>query len=172
MKQPDIDRVWETFLRIGQPSNIHSGQHLELMRSAIAPLLVDLQSRGIIGWYSFLIHGNASGVPTVAHDTDSFWHLRVCLEPDIAEETFVASVPPQWEMTRHVPHEEVRRIAGIQEAQLRGDIGKAWQLLGEQGEWLLHVIEACSDELTPLERLRIINQFLHYFANMTQLRIE
>jgi hypothetical protein len=55
MEKPDLEKVWHTFVKIS-PDGSRVGEHVDLLRFKIRPVLLDLQKRAIIKWYAFLIH--------------------------------------------------------------------------------------------------------------------
>ena len=70
MNAPDFDRVIETFIRTPIPENANLGQmqqawgpYMDLLRNNVAPLVNELMDKGVIDWYSFLVHTKNS-VPT------------------------------------------------------------------------------------------------------------
>ena len=171
MTAPDLDRVWETFLRIGPLGTLSSGRHLDTLRSQVAPLITTLQANHLIGWYSFLIHDRPSGVPTHAEDRDAFWHIRLEVMPQSNHEALLAALPAECEMTRHVARRDLQEIPGLVSSKLRTDITDAWRIIGEQSEWLLRMLAAYRDDLSWNDMWPEIGQYLHYYANMTRLKV-
>lgn len=171
MRAPDLNRVWETFVRIGPPETLSSGRHFDTLRTRVAPVITALHANNLIGWYSFLIHGQSSGVPTHAEDRDAFWHIRLEVMPPSNHETLLAALPADFEMTRHVARGDLQEIAGLTSSKLRTDISDAWRILGEQSEWLLRLLAAYRDDLSWDDMRREIGQYLHYYANMTKLPV-
>jgi hypothetical protein len=122
-------------------------------------------------WYSFLIHDFGSGVPTGKDDHDAFWHIRLELSPQVSEDSFRAALPGYCALTRPVARQTLEQITGVTTSMLIGSIADAWWLIGEQSEWLLHLLGTYSTD-APWETISgEIAQYLHYFANMTQLQI-
>ena len=61
-------------------------------------------------------------------------------------------------------------IAGIDKSIIEAeDIALVWKIIGEQSEWFLRVLSIHKED-TPVPPQQI-SQFLHFFANMTQIRI-
>lgn len=171
MRVPDLDHVWETFIRIGPPDTLRSGRHFETLRKRVAPVIAALQADHVIGWYCFLIHGRCSGVPTHVGDRDAFWHIRFEIILPSDHEAVLAALPTHCEMTRHVAHADLQQIAGLTSSKLRTDIGHAWRIIGEQSEWLLGVLSTYRDDLAWDDLWREVGQYLHYYANMTGLQV-
>lgn len=186
MIKPALDRAWETFLRIPNPlvadeapaaDDAHltargidpaSPVVLKLLRDHVLPLVRSMESNGMIDWYAFLIHDSASGVPAPTTDKSLYIHLRFSATPEAAEFDFTTMSHP-WEMTHRQALSD--RIAGVDAAALGGDIAIAWQILGEQSAWLLRLVELHSDGVDGLQLVRHARQFLHFFANMAQMRV-
>jgi hypothetical protein len=111
-----------------------------------------------LDWFAFLVHDRTCGVP--ATDDRSYIHVRLALRD---AEDLALGAP--WEMTRRqaLPSE----IAGVDAAALAGGAGTAWRILGEQSALFLSILERCTDP-SPVQHVR---QFLHFFANMAQMRV-
>jgi hypothetical protein len=73
-------------------------------------------------------------------------------------------------MTRKIERNRVELISGIDKALLKNEkIEEAWRIIGEQSEWLLEMLNIHKGEVgIPLQH---VAQFLHFFANMTQLQV-
>jgi len=73
-------------------------------------------------------------------------------------------------MTRKIEREEVESISGITKSLLKNDeIEEAWRMIGEQSEWLLHLLSIYKeDDEIPADQ---VWQFLRYLANMTQMSV-
>jgi len=90
MEKPSLDRIWHTFVKL--PSDrIGSGMHIDILRFKIRPALLDLKNRGIIDWYSFLIHDKKSGVP--AQLEEGLYYIRVALNENIGPSDLLATLP-------------------------------------------------------------------------------
>ena len=110
-------------------------------------------------WFSFLVHDVKTGlVPTTPDDTAPYIHLRLRFghgrRVDLSgwlwsrPTTFGDPVPATW---------------------LIGGAPMAWELIGQQAEWMLCLVEAISG--SDDEGVERIGQFLHYFANMAQMTV-
>ncbi len=63
MEKPDLNKMWETFIKIGEPDlitpkkpPINPSKVIRMIRSKINPMISRLQDESIINWYCFLIH--------------------------------------------------------------------------------------------------------------------
>ncbi len=168
VQKPDLNRMWETFIKIGL--EIRYDNLYDLIRFKIHPMISDLRQRGIIDWYCFLIHNRTSGVPTTEDDKNAYWHIRFTVSKDVNPKDFL---PNYCCKTRKVKSEWVKDISisriEVMDKSLfvNGKIEEAWKIIGEQSEWLLDLLDIYKEEvkITPKQVL----PFLHYFANMTQL---
>ena len=133
---------------------------LQCLRDEVLPLVRRLEREGALAWYSFLVHGYASGVPTVPDDRRNFVHLRFVARSGVAPQ-----LPAGWLFTRQQALST--EIAGIRTSAL-ADVEAVWRLIGAQSEWVLALIEQHKDA-DVLDLLRNTRQFLHFFVNMTQM---
>lgn len=168
---PDLSLVLETFVRICPSDEPHRWRHLELLRSDIAPLVAKLRTMRLVGWFSFLIHDHNNGVPAGPDDRDIFWHLRLEMLPGVTVAAVEKELPSTCEMTQPADPEVLLAMSVPDASLLCGGIGAAWELLGEQSEWLLRVLAAYQDDAAVSDLLPAIDQYLHYFANMTQREV-
>ena len=171
MQQPDLNKMWETFVRIGIPDYASPKPFLDffnliqIIRSKIYPMISRLQNDGVINWYCFLVHDRKSGVPTTEDDYNCYFHIRVSLRNDVEP-----SFPNYCVMTRKIKREWVESISGIDKSLLKNEeIEEAWRIIGEQSEWLLGLLNIYKDELDiPPQQIK---QFFHYFFNITHVSI-
>jgi hypothetical protein len=179
-------KIWETFLPIAtwhtadlapaadtawllsKGCEAESPALLVQLRDEVLPTVRKLGR--YIEWFSFLVHDRASGVPTTEDDKRCYIHLRLKLRKFQRRE-IIPSIPrflsDPWQFTRKV--DLSREIAGVDPKVL--DVDRAWAELGEQSAWLLNFIEACDAHADGLQLVRIVRQHLHFFANMTQMRV-
>ena len=187
-RKPPTPKIWETFLPLAPAASLkdavapvcdatwlmakgieaESPALLLQLRDEVLPLVKLLGS--YVEWYSFLVHNHASGVPTAADDTRAYIHLRIKLRKSHRREIvpsmrLILSAP--WKFTRQV--ELSRAIAGVDARVI--DVDRAWEELGKQSAWLLEFIDACDKNADGYQLVRHVRQFLHYFANMTQMRV-
>ena len=165
MEKPNLDKMWETFIRIGEMPFIDLTQVIRMIRNQIHPMLSRLVEDGTVNWYSFLIHSRGSGVPTTEDDNILYFHIRVS-----ARNQTKPSFPDYCVLTRRINREWVNSISGIDTSLLKNEeIEEAWRIIGEQSEWLLRMLNIYKENTEiPLNQVR---QFYHFFANMAQIRI-
>lgn len=135
---------------------------LACLRDQVLPLVRKLESAKTLDWYSFLIHGYASGVPTTPDDRRNFVHFRF-----VTKRLVTPQLPPGWLFTQK--RQLSTEIAGVQMAALAtGDCDGAWRLIGAQSAWVLAFIEQHKN--ADMRDLIVhTKQFLHFFVNMTQM---
>jgi len=169
MERPELDKVWHTFVKLS-PDGLRVGEHIEVLRFKIRPVLMDLKKNGMIKWYCFLIHSKRSGVP--AHLDDGIYiHVRMGLYDNSRSAGLLAALPDYFVGTEHVPLSNLVSIAGIDEALLKGNtIEEAWRIIGEQCEWLLDLLSIYEETASVFPNQ--IAQFFHYFSNITQLAVQ
>jgi hypothetical protein len=176
---------WETFLRIEpladeapvldeawcaargvSPLALPLIRHL---RRDVLPLIRKLEGFGLF-WYCFLVHDRSSGVPTTEDDRDPYIHLRFELVPKPwqGEEDMLGFLSSSWKMTRQI--ELPDQIAGLN-LKYRFDAPTAWRIIASQSRWLLELIEEHGSDVDDGTVLQHVRQFLHYFANATQIRV-
>lgn len=131
-----------------------------------------VEADGLIGWYCFLIHDRNSGVPTTENDDNPYFHIRFDTKEEINPKD---SLPNYCVLTRKIDVDwvkdiSIRRGEVFNTSMLKDEsIGEVWRIIGEQSEWLLHALDIFKDD-TDIPLL-YVSQFLHYFANMTQMMI-
>jgi len=149
MQKPDLNRMWETFIKIGIPDFaspkpfLDSSNLIQIIRSKIHTMISRLQNDGVINWYCFLIHDRRSGVPTTEDDYNCYFHIRVSLKNDVEP-----SFPKYCVMTRKIKREQVQSIAGINKSLLKNEeIEEAWRIIGEQSKWLLEMLNIYKEDI-------------------------
>lgn len=191
MGRPKFASMFETFLPVAEPIKGDLAPEgdptylaargvepeapaiLRQIRDDVLPLVRRLEAYGL-EWYSFLIHSYQSGVPTTPEDPKAYIHLRLSFKLYQDGMTDPAHLKPhlpeRWLMTRKI--ELSREIAGVYPATLvDDDIERAWWMIGEQSVWLLSLIEQHKADADGLALTRHVRQFLHYFANATQMKV-
>ena len=164
MKKPDIERMWEMAIRIPNQIDVHR----DMLRTHISPLTSVLKEKCGVKWYCFLLHNSANGVP-ILYDGGQF-HIRFENTLELDKRELIKNIPDYCEMLRKIPSSKVNQISGIdQNLLMNDDICEAWRIIGETCEWILSIIDAHKPEISiPPNQ---IAQFLHYIANITQIRI-
>lgn len=171
VEKPDLNRIWETYVRIGNPNETSNSEHFKrlvrLIRFKVRPMLSDLRQKKIIGWYSFLVHRSRQ-----SGDPNYYWHIRFELNDDTKDREYVNSILPIFcekdKTARCMDVEDIETIRGIDKSLLRNEeIEEAWRVLGEQSEWLSKMLDAYKEDVDiPVDQ---IEQILHFYSNMTLL---
>lgn len=187
MKKLKRSRDWDTFLRVPGPSttNLASmdagwlsqhGAHwtspivIGLLRDEVLPLVRSLErSNSNLMSYFFLVHDYQSGVPVSAMDKASYIHLRLKFEePTLYVQKSETSA---WEMTRPII-DDGESPSGVEDTLFRAGYDRPAQIvLWQQSKWVLDVLEMHKQTADTGQMVLQMRQFLHYFSNMTQMRV-
>jgi DNA-binding Lrp family transcriptional regulator len=166
MKKPDLDRIWETWIRIGIPTESRQewvDKVVDVMRSCVWELVSVLEGKKVIEWYQFLVHPREN-------DGNLYFHVRFSLRKDVGSEEFLKLLPSYCLYPVHVERREVESISGVTSVLLKGGkIEEAWRIMGEQSEWMLHLIEVHEADGMLIEQFA---QFMHYYLNMVGLDMQ
>lgn len=171
MDKPNLERMWETFIKFSI-DEAQTAKHFDIVRNQIYPLITKLRNDGIINWYCFLVHDKSSGVPTTPDDTNFYYHIRFDVKEDI---TPVQYLPSYCVLTRKIDPSWVKNISIGQgltyNTLLMKDesIEEVWRIIGEQSEWVMNLLNSFKENVTI--PFLYVGQFLHYYANMTMLRV-
>lgn len=167
--------MWETFIRIPSQNGKTSYSILfDIVRFKIRPIVLRLRDDGIINWYCFLIHNKESGVPTSMDDKNAYFHIRLALKNEI-KRNFPEFLPDYCIMTRKVEGNWVGQISITKQIKFDTSLLKEerieeiWRIIGEQSEWLLNTLAVYKNDIA-IPALHI-SEFMHYYANMTQLPV-
>jgi len=172
MEKPDLNRVWETYIRIPTEERMSYANLLrkihDTIRLKIHPMISDLKDDDVINWYCFLLHPSRR-----KGDTERYFHIRFELRNDIRDKECVNDLLPDYcekSMTARFMDVESdpENISGIDKSLLKNEeIEEAWRIIGEQSEWIMNMLNVHKEkiEITP----RQIGQFLHFYFNITQL---
>lgn len=162
MKKPNLDRMWETYIKIGLPG-VSLQQIICMIRTKISPMVSHLKSDEIINWYHFLIHPN----PKNKDDPNMYFHIRFDVKKDIKSPDDL-HLPDYCEKNlTHKIHPN-RKIAGINKSLLKNEeIEEAWRIIGKQSEWIMNMLNIHKENVeVPITQ---IIQFMHYYLNMLGL---
>jgi len=175
MEKPNLNRMWETFIKIpSENGQIRFNDLFDIIRFKISPVIQRLRNEQIIDWYCFLIHDRNSGVPTSQDDASPYFHIRIALKENIKSD-FPKSLEDYCVMTRKADRKLVEQISLTRETTFdtsvfrNEGIEEVWRIIGEQSEWLLNMLNSYKEDVAvpPLH----IAEFLHYYSNMTQMRL-
>lgn len=173
MQKPDLDRMWETFIKIGLPNEVSFGRLIHIIRFKIYPMISDLSQKKITNWYCFLIHKSRR-----KDDPNLYFHIRFALKNDIKGKERVNDFLPEYcekDMTERFMDVErnVENISGIKKSLLENEeIQEAWRIIGEQSEWVMSMLNIHKKDAEINKYPKQIGQFLHYYFNMLGLQIK
>jgi hypothetical protein len=185
LKQPSLNKMFETFIRIGLPDAITPERVFNMIRvevyraiCQVYPTINQPEKEGIANWFSFLIHDRETGsIPVPPDDKNFYFHIRVSLSGNNQLEDLKKSLPEYCLMTRQKKPEDVNHI-NIDDRGTRFDtsllkqekIEEVWRIIGEQSEFFLKVFNSYKENTTI--PIREIWAFLHYFHNMVGLGVK
>ena len=161
MKAPDLDYVYETFVRL--PLQLKLSEYFEILRTKIIPLIHLLRDEEVIDWYSFQIHNRDSGVPTTQDDPHKYVHLRLEVAPGFPMDELTKRLPASCLMTQQATDLREPKWNGINES-LKA-ISEYWRVEGETSEWVRRMLEAHKGDVPPENVL----QFFHWMHNQVQI---
>ena len=169
MQKPDLDDMWETFVKIpSEDKRVNFNVIYNMIRFKVNPVVSSLIDNGKIYWYCFLIHNRYSGVPASEDDDSAYFHIRFAVKKNVEANELLTSLPDYCVMTKK--RRRIETISGIDKSLLKNqEIEEAWRIIGEQSEWLLNVLNIYKEDINVPPKQ--IAQFLHYYANMTQLQV-
>jgi len=157
MKKPDLERMWETWIKIGPKRGLTQKNIQDTIRTKIGTLFPHLLIEGKITWYHFLMH------PYREDPTNIYFHIRYSPTDAMTEDDLSDyCVPPKKISLK-------RHIAGINRSIIKNDeIEEAWRIIGEQSEWIINLIDIHKENSgwIPIDQ---IVQFMHYYFNMLGL---
>jgi hypothetical protein len=159
MEKPDLDRIWQTWIRVMPMEDFHSRELLPIISKTIrekisvfSQLLKDKK----LEWYCFLHH-------EFPKDPDNFYfHVRFTKAAgwNISLPDFCSQ--PQIEKVGNA-------ISGIDKSLLRKEaIEEAWRIIGEQSELIVKLVQIHKDEI-PIQQFI---QFMHYNMSMVGLEYQ
>jgi hypothetical protein len=154
VRTPQLSRLVETFIQVGEQTDLSPDRHFHLLRTEVAPLVSALRERELVGWFS---------------DHAVYLHLRLELLPGATLDALRDALPPACILTRMAPPVDERSLfPADHEALVAPEVSTGWALLGASAEWALDF--ACAhrdDRPLPLQNL---SQFLHYLGNQLLVR--
>lgn len=163
MRKPDLDNIWEFAIKL--PKGNLGEKHLKVLRTKVIPTINILKKKFKVKWYCFLIHNNKNGVPIKWNGPQ--YHIRFESPGCFTKNQFFIALPDYCTQITHVNPDTIKVIRGLRAELLKDqDFTIAWKLLGEQCEWVIKLM----NDHKKIDQLQIM-QFLHYFANIFQVRI-
>ncbi len=178
-----MSRDWSTCIRIPDANTsdtalrldpqwcaargINSGAEvvLRMIKDEVVPLIRWLEKKHGLEGYHFLIHDRQSGVPTTEGDNAAYIHLRLFFKKP---KNLDLGNYPKCVLTR--PNDERREpFAGLDIRIVKNqDVLGAWELLNQQSAWVLRLLEV-HEWADGADIVRQVQQYGHFFANMTQM---
>ena len=115
--------------------------------------------------FSFLVHDRASGVPASKGDDQSYIDFTLLFLGDVGQN----AIPRTFCFVR--PAEVLDNVAGVNLKRMRGGAVQFQKILSAQSAWYRMLLESYDAWMSDVELLKQVGQYLHYFANISQLVI-
>jgi len=163
MQKPNLDRLWQVWIKIGiLPNSIEERlrRATSIIKAQVTETVSILETKEMIDWYYFLIHKKEN-------DNNLYFHLLLSLKEGVNSEDFLMAIPSYCLEPKHLGREYGESISEITKTQLKNDeIEEAWKLIGEQSEWMIHLVNAHKDGEMAIKQ---VIQFMHFYMNMMGL---
>ncbi len=174
MQKPTLNKMCETFIKIGAPSAITHDHIFQVIKTKVYLAISQIKKDGLVDWYSFLIHNKDAGnIPTTVDDVNFYFHIRFSLSENNNLESVMNSLPSFCLMTRKVDPASIESISignanKFNTSLLKQEvIEEVWRTIGEQSEFFLNAFERYKDDVAiPVHEIWAL---LHYFHNMVGL---
>ena len=143
------------------------GSYFSFLRRTVSPIVRPLQRDARIGWYSFLIHDCATGVPCPPDDPRCFIHLRL----ELLGATTIGDLhlPTMCLYTRIMPPVDERSLGSADvSALVEPSVSNGWAIFGLSSEWVLQLAERHKEDV-QMPRQNVA-QFLHFIGNQLLVR--
>lgn len=166
MNRPNLNNILECFISIpdGNDSLELWNNYIDCLRSRVIPLIKELREKGLIEWYSFLVHGNKHISPTYAGPSEFYVHLRVEIAENAEMKQILEVLPDFCLEVSQKNAADLQVLDKVEVSTLRdGMAEEGWRILGEASEWVLRLIEGHD----PKQEIPTVNvlQFVHYLNN-------
>lgn len=178
--KPKTSTVWRTFLKIDSPllqDKAPVADALWLAQQGMnesSPIVVGLLRRHVVmlqkilgprlKWMWFFVHNRESGVPTTEDDKAAYLDITLVFDYPT---TFSLLRP--YVMTR--PDELSNACAGWDLTKLRSGTKDVHGLHNMQAQMVLQFLKCFHSDVDTMTILKHMRQYLHYLANVTQMRI-
>jgi hypothetical protein len=169
MKNPNIENMWETAIKIGKDT--YKGANPEIIIEKVIPTISALKEKCGIKWYCFLFHNERNGYPIDQWQGYQF-HIRFEKPTNLSIDQLISSIPKYCELPRKIEINKVNSISGIDKSIIKNqDISEAWRLLGESSKYIIDMLSSHSiGNLEYYNKLKgNIAQFEHFIINMTNV---
>jgi hypothetical protein len=161
MEIPNLSRIVETHVPALTSSR---SDFLNQMRQEVLPHIRELQKKGHLRWFLFLLHPAKQLEGHDAADETTVIHLRLEPATELDVEEFIKLLPSHFLNPKLVS--PLKEIQGLDGSILRdANWAHGWKIAGEASEWVLYLLEGHEGEIS----LRQIVQFLHFFTNQLSL---
>ena len=131
-----------------------------MIKSQVTEVVSILETKQMIDWYYFLIHGK-EGDPT-----NGYFDIVFSVKEKVTSEEFVKVLPSYCLDPEHLEHFG-ESISGIPKEPLKNDeIEEAWRIIGEQSEWIIHLVNIYKNSELTIQQFI---QYMHFYMNIMGL---
>lgn len=163
MRVPNLTNIWEFAIKL--PKGNLAEKHFKILKTKVIPAIKILKKKFGVKWYCFLIHNNKNGVPIKYKGPQ--YHIRFENIKHYTKNDLFIHLPSYCEKIQHVNPESIKEIKGLRkELFVDKSFEIGWQILGEQCEWVISFM----NKHQKIDTMQVC-QFLHYWANIFQVRI-
>jgi len=160
MEQPNLDQMWETWVRIEPKAGSTLKTLQDTIRNKIYPLVSSMKKKKIINWYHFLLH------PYPRDPNNGYFHIRFSVIGNIKRAEDLG-LPEYCVSTMKI--NPIRDITGVNRVLLKNEkIEEAWRIIGEQAEWIIKLVNIHREDIEGIPIDQFV-QFMHFFMNMMGL---
>lgn len=153
-------------MKIGIPQGSYQqwfNKVMGIIRLQVSEAIAILEDNKIIDWYYFLIHPKDN-------DSNAYFDVVFTLREGVDSKDFLTLLPSYCLEPKPVNREYGESISGIEKTLLKNnEIEEAWRIIGEQSEWIIHMVNIHKDEEIPIQQF---TQFMHFYMNMMGLGLQ
>lgn len=152
MRAPNLEKIVEAHVLVSVNS---LDDYIGQMRQDILSPIREMQSKGDISWFCFLLHKQS-----ISKDVWGSFHIR--MEPSgtfVHRDLFIKTLPRHFLNPNPVTLSSISEIN--HELLLDGDWAHAWRIIGEISELVLSLLETHPSDIRASQILK----FIHFFTN-------
>src|SRR5665648_666196 len=159
MQKPNLDRLWRVWIKILPQDGIDGDFKgaVSTIKSQVTEVVSILETNKVIDWYYFLIHGKDNDPHNLYFDV--VFSVKAEVEP----EEFLKLTPSYCLEPKHLDRAFGESICGINKELLNNEeIEEVWRIIGEQSEWIIHMVNIHKDNELTIQQFI---QLMHFFMN-------
>lgn len=159
MQKPNLERLWRVWIKIAPQDSLDGDFKgaVSTIKSQITNVVSTLEENNIIDWYYFLIH-RKDNEPNSLH-----FDVVFSVKEGIEAEEFINKLPSYCLEPKHLGDGFGQSICGINKESLNNEqIEEAWRIIGEQSEWIIHMVNIHKDDKLTIDQFI---QLMHFYTN-------